>query len=197
MKKIILSSILLLSGGLMQAASVALTGFGSAEFTDAGSSSFIQTSTTTQYNGNDQTGTFLGTFSPVDITEFTASVTLTVTLSGTNPASNFVLQLWDGGSEFRDYSGNWGSFSLGVPTTVMLTATTPAIGSFNTSTVQGMQLLLGGSGNPLNVTFDNLTANSSAAVPEVSTYASLAGTAGLIFAMARRRRSTGTGRTVS
>ena len=188
MKKIILSTVLLLAGGSMHAASVSLTGFGSSEFTDGGSSSFIQTSTTTQYNGNDQTGSFLGTFSPVDITGFTSSITLTATLSGANPSSGFILELWDGGSEFRDYSGNWSSFSSGAPATVVFTATTPTIGSFNVTTVQGMQLLFGGTGSTLNITFDTLTANSAAVVPEPATYAGLAGAAGLIMAVWRRRR---------
>lgn len=172
----------------MQAASVLLTGFGSTEIADGGSSSFIQTGTTTQFIGSDQTGSFLGTFSPVDITGFTSSITLTATVSGTNPASNFTLQLWDGGSNFRDYSGNWSAFPVGVPTSVIFTADTPPVGVFNVTTVSGVQFLFGGAGGTLNVTFDSLTANSINAIPEPSTCAVLAGLAGLGWTLCRRRR---------
>ena len=172
----------------MQAASVALTGFGPGDFSDSGfSSSFSQTGTTTQFIGSDQTGSFSGTFSPVDITGFTSSITLTATVSGTNPASNFTLQLWDGGSNFRDYSGNWSAFPTGVPTIVIFTADTPSVGVFNVATVSGVQFLFGGVGSTLNVTFDTLTANSISAVPEPSICTGLAGLAGLGLAFYRRR----------
>lgn len=163
-----------------------LTGFGTGQFTLDTENSLLlsssQTATALTISVNDQTGAFAGLFSaPVNISGQSSALVFTATVTATNPASNFQLQIYDGNS-FFSFNGNWGSFVTGASTSVMLPAS--STDPFDFTNVQGFQLLFGGTGSTLNVTFDQLT---TSAIPEPSTYAFLAGIAAFGVCIARRR----------
>jgi hypothetical protein len=169
------------------ASAIPLTGFGTGQFSDQGSSGFAQTATTATFSGSDQTGVFLGTFAPVNISSVASGIQLelTATLTTAN-TSSFVFELFDG-SNFQGFTGSWASFTPNVASTVVLPISATLTPSFNYSTVQGAQILFGGTGNSLTVQFDNLQA-VVAPIPEPSSFAALAGFAALGLVGLRRRR---------
>jgi hypothetical protein len=161
-----------------------LTGFGTGQFTlDTDNSILLsssQSATALTISVNDQSGAFAGLFpAPVNISGQSNSLVFTATVTGTNPASNFQLQLYDGNG-FFSFNGNWSSFVTGASTSVTLPASDSS--SFDFANVQGFQLLFGGTGNVLNVTFDQL-----ASIPEPTTFALVAGMSALGLCVARRR----------
>jgi hypothetical protein len=175
---------------------VTLTGFGSGQFTvDNGitaSGSWTQFATSLSVTVSDLYGTFAGTFTPVNITGITSTLVLTATVTS-NPGSAFRVEIYDASLSDRStpkirtasYSGNWSSFAPSVPSSVALMPYSVDSG-FDYSTVQGFQLLLGGAGSTLAVSFDTL---ATSAVPEPSAYAGIFGLCVLgATAWLRRRR---------
>jgi len=161
-----------------------ITDFGTGQFADGGSSGFTQTSATASFSGLDNgTSFFLGSFAPVNLTGLSSSLVLTGTQSTSNN-SLFVLQLYDG-VNFQDYNGNWGSFITGNSTSVALSIGSITSG-FNFSQVQGLNILFGGTGNAITMTFDSLTT----VIPEPTTYATLFGAASLGLVVWRKRRKS-------
>ncbi len=169
---------------------VLLTGFGTSAATepaftiDGGSTSFStsQTLNNLQITGSDLGNTVGGTFSVVDTTGFSI-LSLTGTLSGTNPLSSFNLQLFDG-SAFQTYSGNWSSFGSGSPATVQLSLVSTD-GGYDVTQVQGVIITANGSGSSIDFTLDNVDIS---AIPEPSTYLLLSMGLGLIYLTKRKRK---------
>jgi hypothetical protein len=169
------------------ASAIPLTGFGTGQFTNQGSTGFAQTATTATFSGSDQSGVFLGVFSPVDISSVSAGIQLELTATVlTANTSSFGLELFDG-SNFQRFTGSWASFTPNVASTVVLPISTILNSSFNYSAVQGVQILFGGTGDALTVQFDNLQ-TVVAPIPEPSSFAALAGFAALGLVGLRRRR---------
>jgi len=197
MKKILLLSLTLaayLLGGNQSAQAILITGFGTtaeppaSAFTIDGATSNFTTITQTALNtnvvGTDTTQIFAGTFGTINIAGLN-TIQLTATLTGTNAATNFSVDLFNAAlSESRLYSGNLISFVSGSPTTVVLTFVSETA-SFND--IGAFQYTGNGTGSlPVNITFDSLEA-----IPEPSTYALLAlGLGSLVFFRKRSKRSS-------
>jgi hypothetical protein len=171
-------------------ADVLLTGFGTGQITVLPATTFTatQTSSTLNIAGTDGgTASFQALFPTVNITGNTLQLALTGTINGTNPASTFEIDLYDG-NVFREYQSNFSNFGSGTEKTVDLTLLGSDVG-FDPTQVQGLAIFFGGTGSTLNFTFDQLSAvGATSVVPEPSTYALLAlGFATLGFAYRRRR----------
>lgn len=146
-----------------------ITDFGSADTTIDPSTNF--TTVTPSLNsinviGNDGGQIFALTFAPVIIAPLT-TINLQGTLTGANPNSLFTAELYNTDfSQERIYNGFLSSFPSGTETTVGLSLISQTA-SFND--IGAFVFTGGGTGSPLNFTFDTLTA-SPVAVPEPATY---------------------------
>jgi hypothetical protein len=168
-----------------------ITGFGSGDFliNDANSSfdigtSPVQTSTNITFSGVDGgTGFYVVLNTPVFLgLGWFPELTATLNVANTN---GFGIEVFDTDGASVAFSGNWSSFTTGASSTVTL----DYLGglAFN-GTAAAVLLSTGGTGQTLNVTFDQLSV-PGAAIPEPSTYAALSGIAVLGFVAYRRRRS--------
>lgn len=164
-----------------------LTGFGTGDFSDAGSSGFSQNTTSATFSGSDQSGAFLGTFEPVDVTALGSDTQLaiTATISTANNTA-FVIEIFDG-TNFQGFTGFWSDFTLNTPTTVYLPMSNTVSAEFDYTQVQGIQIQFGGTGSTLTVSFDTLEI-MTVPVPEPATFATFAGMAMLGMAVVRRRK---------
>ncbi len=184
----ILAAAALTTGFLLcttNAQTLLLTGFGTGDFSDAGSSGFSQDATSATFSGSDQSGAFLGTYNPVNVSalgeEFQLVVTATISTAN-NTA--FTIEIFDG-TNFQGFTGFWSDFTLNTPTTVYLPMSNTVSAEFDYTQVQGVQIQFGGTGSTLTVSFDTLEIS---AVPEPATFAALAGMATLGLAVVRRRK---------
>lgn len=168
-----------------------ITGFGSGDFliNDANSSSDIgtspvQTSTNITFSGVDGgTGFYVVLNTPVSVgVNWFPELTATLNVANTN---GFGIEVFDTDGGSVVFNGNWSSFTTGASSTVTLGYS--ANNAFN-GTAAAVLLSTGGTGQTLNVTFDQLSV-PGAAIPEPSTYAALSGIAVLGFVAYRRRRS--------
>ena len=168
-----------------------ITGFGSGDFliNDANSifdigTSPVQTSTNVTFSGVDGgTGFYVVLNTPVFVGfSWLPQLTATVNVANTNA---FGLEVFDTDGGSVAFDGYWSSFTTGASSTVTLQFT--SYSGFN-GTAAAVLLSTGGTGQTLNVTFDQLTV-PGAAIPEPSTYAALSGIAVLGFVAYRRRRS--------
>jgi len=194
-KALLLSLTLAISllGGNQSANAILITGFGStaeapaSAFTiDVATSNFTtitQAAFNTNVVGNDNAQIFAGTFSSINIAGLN-TIRLTGTMSGTNAASNFSVDLFNGAlNQTRTYSGNLSGFGSGSPATVVLTFVSETA-PFND--IAAFSFTGAGTGDAVNFTFDSLEA-----IPEPSTYALLAlGLGSLVFFRMRSKRSS-------
>jgi hypothetical protein len=172
----------------MQSHAILLTGFGTSSATepafviDGLSTTFTtsQTSDNLQITGSDFGNNIGGSFS-VENTTGLSVLSLTGTLNGINPESNFSLQLFDG-TVFQTYLGNWASYGTGSPVTVQLSLSSTD-GGYNSSLVQGVLISANAAGDNLDFTLERLEIS---AVPEPSTALLL--TMGLGFAYLTKRK---------
>ena len=123
----------------------------------------------------DFTGPAIGNVSGLPLLRLVANV-------ATNPATNFSIRLYDADGDFVVAAYNWTSFVGGATVDSALSVN----GLFNPATVSGWELVAGGLGSGLGVTFTNLSAVT--AVPEPSAVAMMiVGLAGLWLVAHRRR----------
>jgi hypothetical protein len=155
------------------------TGQFSNDFTDFTTS---QTASAFTISGPDNGSALVGSFTAVPVPTFATSKLVLVATVTTNPSSAFTVELADSNGNTAVYTGNWSSFTTGVPSTVDLTF---ASDSGFDGTATAIAFSTGGSGSNLAASLDSLTLT---AIPEPSTYASIAGVAMLGFVAYRRRR---------
>lgn len=187
MKTTLTKSLLLLGSAVAAMAQTTLTGFGTGEFTvDSGSTSvaYSQTAGSLSFTANDQTSTFAGTFSTVNLTGQLAGIHLTATVT-TNPASDFAVQLYDSSFQIFTFSGNWSAFDTNSPKTIYLAADAGQTGPFDASSVLGLGLAFGGTGDALVISLDSVT---TSAVPEPATSGILLGLSAVGLILWHRQR---------
>lgn len=165
-----------------------ITGFGTGDGFTASPNGFTATPSVGAYaisgtEGSDFFGTLPAT---VTITSFTTKkLQLTGTISA-NPGSAINIELFDTNGDSAVYKGFWSSFTLNTASTADL-AYDSFTGAFN-GDVTGFILSTAPGTATITISLDSLSAVSAVAVPEPSTYASLAGVAALGFVAYRRRR---------
>lgn len=168
-------------------AAIVITGFGSTG--ESGASPFTVDTTNTNFgftqtaseiliNGSDSGSILAGTFTSVNITGQN-TIQLTLKVTGTNPNSNFSVELFDPTfTLIRTYTGNFASFgSSFTQVTLKPSATNPTFTS-----IAGFQFTANGSGTAVNATLDTLTA-----VPEPSSYAFMILGLSVVSFMAKRK----------
>lgn len=175
---LILVAVATLLSVLPAAQAVVISSFGETDFTvDYGTSTFASIIThpdNVEVSGTDFGESMAGTFVPVDISGL-SRISLTGTVNGDNPDSAFTVLLFNSTfDQSREYSGNMSSF--GSTSSSLLLSFVSESSSF--TDVAGFQFIGGGSGSPLEFTFEELSAT---AVPEPSVPALFALSLGAFF----------------
>lgn len=141
-----------------------LTDFGSDQFTITYSDfTDTQTQSSLHISGTDFGSELSGIVSTVVIPASTIELTLTGTLSGSNPGSAFQIALLDTDDNAVYFDGSWSSFALGAQTSVVLSRYAP-VPAFNGNVVR-VALFTAGTGSSLSITLKEL---KTTAVPEPS-----------------------------
>ncbi len=141
-----------------------LTDFGSDQFTITYSDfTDTQTQSSLHISGTDFGSELSGIVSTVVIPASTIELTLTGTLSGSNPGSAFQIALLDTDDNAVYFDGSWSSFALGAQTSVVLSRYAP-VPVFNGNVVR-VALFTAGTGSSLSITLKEL---KTTAVPEPS-----------------------------
>jgi len=175
------------------AKALVITDFSAASFTvDSGTSSFptIQVNPgNVAVDGTDFGESLAGTFVPVDVTGLD-QFSLSGSIGGTNPGSAFTVLLFNSSfDQVREYSGSLSDFGSGSSSVVLTLVSESA----PFTDIAGFQFIGGGSGSPLAMTFEGLTAT---AVPEPSTWVLLVAAGGLLVIRLQRSRWSSGPRTV-
>ncbi len=183
----------LLSLALRPAAAQVLTNFGSDQFTITYSDfTDTQTPTSLHISGTDFGSELSGIVSTVIIPASAVQLTLTGTLSGSDPGSAFQIALLDTADNAIYFDGSWSSFSPGVETSVVLNRYAP-VPAFNGNVVR-IALFTAGTGSSLNFSLKEL---KTTAVPEPSlSLALLIGLGGLLVLRRRENRDPRMPRTI-
>jgi len=159
-----------------------LTDFGTSTLTNVSGSfsSAIQTPNSINILGTDLGQDLFGDFSPVDISGNTSFLRLTGTAGAAMTAQSvFFVELFDADGDSLRYQGNWNSFPISTPTTVVLSPNGGS-GTFN-GTAESLGILTSGTGSLVQIEATNLEA-----VPEPATLA-LLGIGGIAGLLAYRR----------
>ena len=169
--------------------SVLITTFGNADpptftiNTDFTSLATTQNASLIEFTGN-ANQELDGGFQDVDISQFSDMVRLSGSLSSAAPSANISIDLFSGASFGRYEGSSWSDFSSQGFVDLSFQSSS---GQFNTNAVDGF--LLRGTG--LNTESLNGQFTSLQAIPEPSSYTTIAGLLGLAYAVCRRRRRCG------
>ena len=164
-------------------AAVLITDFGSDEYTPSSSTftSNVQTTSQITLDGTEGNQIFGDLSIPVDITGFTASLSITGNYTGSYNGQ-FSIDLYDGDGDSVAYNGFYSNFTTGVSTTVAL-AFVDQTGTFNPADVRIVGFTAGSSGGSSSV---DLVITNLSAVPEPTIWARAGGS--LLLLLTRRRR---------
>lgn len=172
----------LLAFSLSPAAAQILTDFGSDQFTITYSDfTDTQTQSSLHISGTDFGSELSGIVSTVVIPASTIQLTLTGTLSGSNPGSAFQIALLDTDDNAVYFDGSWSAYASGALTSVVLNRYAP-VPAFNGNVVR-IALFTAGTGSSLSFTLKELKTTT---VPEPSL--SLAIVLGFTGLLVYRRR---------
>lgn len=189
MKRILISTLLFIQ---FITHAQTITGFGGspADFTilDSTFTTTTQGSTNLYVEGPDNTSLVSGVLAnPVFLDSSESPFSLwRLNLTGSHTSSQtgtFSIELFDENFSSIKYNANWSGFSAVSSTQVMSYAS--STGVFN-GTVQYLIISTGGTGDIINFTFDNLSAQP---IPEPSAYMTVSAFGVLIYTLMWRRRN--------